>query len=912
MSDEAPPPPLQPPPSQAITPPPKTSYHSARQQELDAIRRKGLAKIFNKHFTTVASKIQHERQTAELALAELERRKAELSSNPKSFSNDAMTLTQLEKLHMELRKRKHEVFRKERETQELYRRYVSQYGSSDLKAPCKEHVSKIGMPILHEHSLNDIVWQSDLMHTKATEKQEATKDADVGKLADNFNDTSNTYEGNYLISPPSSHSKLLPGSYSPTGNQSNFNFGNGNSSGNVCGVSNGNFVGNSDGRPPRTPDVKAPSPSISSKQTHSGKQLKSFDSPTPTSTTSLGSTSSEAVPRPQENANPPQKSPPSVSMSFQADRSIYSDILGGVMVTTKSSNRLDDCDDSDSTMSGLTTLDGATVVEAEWRLTEFLQIETENIRKMFAAEEQRNDCDSFSNDLISDNSHPSIVVGEVSQAANKAEEMAREMEKATAWMKDPTLLDSDSEEDEADGDGDGEGKSGTEKGDNAVPEWSCFWSEEHEREYYYNNATGQTCWTKPQEVDIDFSPAKKIKGATKKDEGDQNEQDSVITSSLEADGDSVTVKDYTKSRRVLVESQALNPTEFTNEEMIDVFRPDTDNRSVSSKGSTKQSSKVLQYRRKRAKLRRTKRRLRAAFALSTIASIALFVYRDQWLPFLQGKTPTSQRESTNPGQSEEEMPKFETEKASVDVQEKSESLEIDEQKSEDEKIKIQIEAQLQEEGEMIKMDGQREEEERRQKEQEMIEIEAQRKEEERQQKEQEKIRIEEQRKEAERKQKEQEKIRIETQRKEQERLEETKKKEEEALKLKLEKEKEEEEEKARIELQRKEEVNNMEATMIKKEEESQDKEVNVDSTQQLKEQEKEQVKYEETTKRDKKEQKDKKAKTESEQKKTIQKVHRRPPSCGIPFAYIPSRKCRTLATTNPIYDCKALTDSMME
>ena len=38
----------------------------------------------------------------------------------------------------------------------------------------------------------------------------------------------------------------------------------------------------------------------------------------------------------------------------------------------------------------------------------------------------------------------------------------------------------------------------------------------------------------------------------------------------------------------------------------------------------------------------------------------------------------------------------------------------------------------------------------------------------------------------------------------------------------------------------------------------------------------------------------------------------RPMNCVIPFAYIPSKKCRDLANKKPIYDCKALTDSMME
>ena len=39
---------------------------------------------------------------------------------------------------------------------------------------------------------------------------------------------------------------------------------------------------------------------------------------------------------------------------------------------------------------------------------------------------------------------------------------------------------------------------------------------------------------------------------------------------------------------------------------------------------------------------------------------------------------------------------------------------------------------------------------------------------------------------------------------------------------------------------------------------------------------------------------------------------KRPLVCFIPFAHIRSKKCRELAATNPLYDCKALTDCMME
>lgn len=595
-TDQPPPPPMQPPPPPAFSPP-KTSYHAARQKELDAIRRKGLTKIFNKHFNMVASKIQEERAAAELALAELEKRKAELASNPKSFSG-GMTLTQLDQLYMELKKRKDDVHRKERETQELYRRYVSQYGGEDGKIDA----SRKGMPLINEYSPDDIIWQSDLMLTKSTEMNEATKDSDVGKLANNFNEVSHNEQPYKQISSSAEVSK-----------QSNAT---------------------------KHVSVQPEQKRVTASSVTQEISSKPFDSPAPTSVTSADSNFPDAVP--QDCVTTTQT--PSVSLLQHCDTNDNDDsLLGGVMVTTKSSNNLGDGDDSDSSLSGLTTIDGATVVEAEWRLTEFLRIETENIRQMLAHEEgNKIHVDGQSSD---NNDYPSIVAGEVSEAAMKAEEMVKQMEAATAWMNDPTLLDCDSDEEKEDI---------FNESPNHV--WRSYWSEEHEREYYHNVETQQTCWTKPKGVDIDFSSLKKSNRQSDSTEKENNETDSQSAKTYNiGDEDSVTVKDYTKSRRKVIEQ--INPAEYTNEEMIDIFLPDSDNISVGSMGSTKQSSKVLQYRRKRARMRRMKIRLRIAFVLVVIIPTILFIHRDQLRSTLHDITNKSSLEENIASMSaDEEVP----------------------------------------------------------------------------------------------------------------------------------------------------------------------------------------------------------------------------------------------------------------
>lgn len=559
-----PPPPTLPPPAPRFAPPKITPSRSKRQEELDAIRRRGLTKIFNKHFNTVAAKIQKERAAAEEALAELERRKAELSANPKSYSG-GMTLSQFDKLYMELKKRKDDVYRKEKETQELYRRYVRQYTEG-------ENGKHRGMmPSIDEYSPDDIVWQSDLMHAKATDINKATKDSDVGKLTGDFNDLSNPERyGEILISPQ------------PT-RRFNTKF-----------------------------QESLQSPDMKTKSTED--PLAALVSPAPTSVSSSDNSSGEndsVRDDPQDYISPTESDHISPTKSDN-EKSYNSDSLIGMITTQMNSDNLIDNSDEESTMSGLTTIDGATVVEAEWRLANFLRVETENIRKMLAEEEERANADGQSI-----GSQPSIIVGEVSQAANEAEEMAKQMQAASAWMNDPNLLDSDSE-DETD-----EKESAAR---NAV--WRCYWSEEHKREYYHNTETDQTCWTKPQGEQIDFSTCKRTSSQQNHDKKDDKdvETQSVITSTLENDADSVTVKDYTKSRKVVI----VDPSEYTNEEMIDVFRPDnSDAMSISSRSSTKQSSKVLEYRRKRARARKMKRRKRMTFVFIVLSSIAYFVYRSK-------------------------------------------------------------------------------------------------------------------------------------------------------------------------------------------------------------------------------------------------------------------------------------------
>src|SRR6476469_7912871 len=69
-----------------------------QDQELDALRQRGLAKILNKHFTETTRKLAAEKAAADAALRDLERRKAQTteftpSSNSEISPLDALYLS---------------------------------------------------------------------------------------------------------------------------------------------------------------------------------------------------------------------------------------------------------------------------------------------------------------------------------------------------------------------------------------------------------------------------------------------------------------------------------------------------------------------------------------------------------------------------------------------------------------------------------------------------------------------------------------------------------------------------------------------------------------------------------------------------------------------------------------------------
>jgi len=601
MADAPPPPPAFRPPSPTPLSIKATSYRSARQNELDAVRSKGVAKIFYRHFTDATEKIRAEREAAEFALNDIIARKAGLKANPKIFDKDGLTLTQLDALHMELQKKSKTVQRKERETIELHRRYVSQYGGNEAAA--RKALSKHGspspvvnanlsssitglgstMPVLHENRDYDIIRQTDLETARAKEKK--TCDG-VGSVTAQRLEDGSFYDSTRVPTPPRGVGKL-------------------------------NRKENAVQSPPLLDITRDLSSNIG------------IDSPGVVACSGSGS-STTLQPQDKKAAtkNVLLEFPPlSPSNSFGNISGLEGSFLGGVMIGND-----DDSGDADSAMSGLTSMDGATIAIAEFTLTEFLREETENIRQMLTGNIGQSDYDDDElSDIQTVKTTTTLESQKASYAAKNAEQLAKEMEEATAWIDNPSLLDNDSDEEKS-----------VQTNTKSAPEWVAYYCDDHKKPYYYNTVTTQTCWTEPRDTVIDKSALKKseIPNDHKCDD-----EDTVIVKDY-TKYDTAAVKDYTKSAPK--DNQPQNRSMEENLAQIDQFRPDSDAISVASghMSRTSRASKSMAYKRKRAlKRRRRNRVIIFVFTVCSMFGTVVYKSRERWMPML-GMQTVRQREAT--------------------------------------------------------------------------------------------------------------------------------------------------------------------------------------------------------------------------------------------------------------------------
>jgi len=162
----------------SISPPKESKYQKSVQNELEALRQRGLAKLLNKHFTSVTALIAAERAAADASIRELEEKRR----LHKDFASNPSELSQWDKLYVELQQKRADCKRKEKETLLLYQRYVDKFGRTGAVAvPTKDDV---GYAMNHSNARTNQQLTSQLVVGQMTEDIEATLAALVSKGAD--------------------------------------------------------------------------------------------------------------------------------------------------------------------------------------------------------------------------------------------------------------------------------------------------------------------------------------------------------------------------------------------------------------------------------------------------------------------------------------------------------------------------------------------------------------------------------------------------------------------------------------------------------------------------------------------------------------------------------------------------------
>ena len=461
--------------------PPIGAGHEERsrvENELNQLRQRGLAKIFNRHFTNVAQTLAAEKAAADAALRDLEARKArmrDLPSNPGEMSI-------LDNMYVELQQRKADCKRKEKETLLLYQRYVDKFGNTGgvavpkVKTPqstSKRSGEKRRVPRApNSPGLPQYPPVASPSRKAAASPIDYTSGPHVPHLAQGIEDGLQRHVQRGGERHPSIKNlgveQTFQSERAMADQESRAHFirsleGKGIDARATPSPQTGKamFTGADRNGLPDTPDVVASTPQVMSSY---GESTMGEAKGHASSAAGDAKTSSTEVPGLEEEMSPaaPVKSTES-GLTLPTTDGTTDD--GSVL------------SDDRSLMSGLTDVNSMVVNEAEIKLLEFLKSETDAIRKMI-------DIDDMS---VRSTASMSEIGSESVRAAEIAENMVKKMQ---------TMLDDFKAE---------TNKLETSNSREPYPlktmdpneKWMVHWDETHQREYYYNTKTGTSQWDKP-------------------------------------------------------------------------------------------------------------------------------------------------------------------------------------------------------------------------------------------------------------------------------------------------------------------------------------------------------------------------------------------------------------------------------
>mmetsp|Transcript_2786 Transcript_2786/g.4166 ORF Transcript_2786/g.4166 Transcript_2786/m.4166 type:complete len:766 (-) Transcript_2786:167-2464(-) len=446
------PPPKPPPTAPPATPVPvnrKKSFASSRDNELAALRQKGLAKLLNKHFTTVTKEISKERAAAEEALRDLEARKARTSE----FHSSINSLTFYDEKYKEVQQKRAGLKRKERETLLLYQRYVEKFGATGAVAIASPNTPKDVKPP-----------PSPKTPRPTNPYKITTYGSKIPEMANSIEDKLNSHVSAGGDKVPSIETMGLKETYQSrvSGDQRE--------------------VAESSRRELEARGVDAKASPSTRRLLHGS--ATNFGIPLiPTTDCSVSDSKKAEIDASDAAVSTKAEEPtPEKRKSFGSKSNVSS-----TPETLETTFVYEDEEDK-SNVSGLTSvLSSGAMSEAEGRLVDFLKTETEAIRQMMDEEETG----SQSSGLLSSREYSvsSTVVGNESTiAAQKAEDMVNQMQKMISDFHDTMKNESKAE-------------TAFEPYELETPDpnekWFVLWDPNHQRKYFHERNSGKVQWEKP-------------------------------------------------------------------------------------------------------------------------------------------------------------------------------------------------------------------------------------------------------------------------------------------------------------------------------------------------------------------------------------------------------------------------------
>ena len=474
-----------------------------RDKELAALREKRLTTLFNRHFSEAAAAITAERKAAEVALREIERRRAEAAlklatGGDKKSSDAGQTLTKLDEMYLELKRRSENVRKRERETLEKYHRFCQKGGMNNggvSTIPSTEQSNTSGWN--RSYHSNYKVGQADAS-SKGVGSYLKVSELDTGHVDKNVRKFSNKESSSFAMkSSPSRPLKTETGNVKLTTDKWN-SLDHRSSNLKSSGVLKNPKTIYKSSVPTKATDANE---HIDSSSTNF-KNAQKLHNQSPTQ-----ARNQEAKTRNQE-AKEQIKSPTEKKKTLTDEETLFLNAQKAAdlaekdgkeeetMLSVLSSKSVDgekqgdeDSDNLTTTSYGNSSFGGSIttatsqasslvfITEAEMRLTAFLKANTEALASI--SHHVQSTSDQY--DLDSQSIYSEKARIEYNSAVSAAEKAAKDMADAVAWTNAKAKSNS----------------SVNVNKQKKKEKWFQYWSEEHSREYYYQPSTGKVVWDPP-------------------------------------------------------------------------------------------------------------------------------------------------------------------------------------------------------------------------------------------------------------------------------------------------------------------------------------------------------------------------------------------------------------------------------